>query len=359
MSYKLKSFFRLLLISVVFWTIAFVLLTALRYNGLENQLKLFTDEERLYLPIREYYFFSILIGLIVSVFYTIIEFIFDRLSKRLILGLSIIFKSIVYFILIVIILSASSFLLEIELDRDLSNDNGWWKTNLRFWTTVVYFVIASVVFSLIRLANDRFGRGNFIQVLLGTYKRPKEQERVLMFIDLKDSTKIAEHIGHKMYSQFIQDCFIDLNITLGRYDAEVYQYVGDEAVIYWPSRKGFHRNNCINLFYAFQSKLKKKKAYYNTKYGFMPEFKAGIHFGKLMVAEVGTVKKDLAFHGDVINTASRIQSLCNSYGKKLLVSESVLTKLNISDTHYELISQDIELRGKQERLKIYAINYSE
>ena len=35
--------------------------------------------------------------------------------------------------------------------------------------------------------------------------------KILMFLDLKDSTKIAEELGHIEYSKFIQDCFIDLN----------------------------------------------------------------------------------------------------------------------------------------------------
>ncbi|GGI57283.1 adenylate/guanylate cyclase domain-containing protein [Winogradskyella haliclonae] len=355
MSNKIKSFFQLLLISSIFWVFAFVLFTAIRYNGLEEELSLFTDDI-LYLPVNAYYKHAIIVGLIISVFYAIIEFVFDRLSKRVVLGLSIVFKSLVYFVLIIVVLSGISFLLEEQIDRDLPNEKGWWRDDPFFWITVIYFVVASIIFSLIRVANDRFGRGNFIQVLVGKYKRPKEQEHILMFIDLKDSTKIAEKLGHQKYSQFIQDCFIDLNMSLNNYGAEVYQYVGDEAVIYWPSNRGFKNNNCINLFFAFQKRLEKKQSYYTNKYAFNPKFKAGLHFGKLMVAEIGTIKKDLAFHGDVINTASRIQSLCNTFNKSLLVSESVIEKLSVSDTHYELLSHDMELRGKEERLRIYAIN---
>jgi len=251
--------------------------------------------------------------------------------------------------------SLTTFHLEEQTDIDIYNERGWWRDDPFFWITVIYFVSASVVFSLFRIANDRFGRGNFIQILLGKYKRPKEQEHVLMFIDLKDSTKIAEKLGHHKYSQFIQDCFIDLNMSLNNFEAEVYQYVGDEAVIYWPSKKGFRNNNCINLFFAFEKRLNRREDYYKNKYAFNPKFKAGLHFGKLMVAEIGTIKKDLAFHGDVINTASRIQSLCNIFNQHLLVSESVLEKLNISKSHYKLLSQDMELKGKEERLKIYAI----
>ncbi|SHG39270.1 adenylate/guanylate cyclase domain-containing protein [Winogradskyella jejuensis] len=352
---SVKSFFRLLLISTIFWVLAFVLFTAIRYNGIEEELSLFTDDI-LYLPISAYYVHAIIVGLIISFFYALIEFIFDRLSRRLVLGLTIILKSIIYFLLVVAVLSGISFLLEVQIDRDLPNERGWWRDDPFFWITVIYFVSASIVFSLIRIANDRLGSGNFIQVLLGSYKKPKEEEHVLMFLDLKDSTKIAENLGHHKYSRFIQDCFLDLNTALYKFEAEVYQYVGDEAVIQWPIKKGFRKNNCINLFFTFQRKLKKREDYYTNTYGVSPEFKAGIHFGKLMVAEVGAVKKDLAFHGDVINTASRIQSLCNRFNKLLLVSESVIERLSISDTHYELLSHDMELKGKEERLKIYAIN---
>lgn len=52
-----------------------------------------------------------------------------------------------------------------------------------------------------------------------------------------------------------------------------------------------------------------------------PEFKASLHVGKVTVVEIGEVKRDLAYHGDTINTAARIQSMCNEYQKKLLVSD--------------------------------------
>lgn len=349
-----KSFFRLLLISSVYWVAVFLLFVSVRYVGLEKELSFYTDDS-LYLPIIAHYKHAVLIGLIISFFYAFIETLFDRLSKRIIVGVTLLLKLFIYFLLIVVVITFTSTLLEVELDRDFQIEVGWWYQDKFFWTRVLYFLIASIIFSLVRIAGDRFGRENFIKVLSGTYKRPKEEEQVLMFIDLKDSTKIAEKLGHKKYSSFIQDCFLDLNDVLSKYSAEVYQYVGDEAVINWNMRNGFRNNNCLNLFFAFHHRLIKKRNYYSDNYGFQPIFKAGLHFGKVMVAEVGSVKKDLAFHGDVINTASRIQGLCNKFNSLLLVSQTVLERLSISKTHYKLISDDIELRGKEERLKIYAI----
>jgi len=52
-------------------------------------------------------------------------------------------------------------------------------------------------------------------------------------------------------------------------------------------------------------------AYYLSKYGRVPVFKAGIHGGKVMALEVGSVKKELAYLGDIVNTTARIQGECN------------------------------------------------
>ena len=102
-----------------------------------------------------------------------------------------------------------------------------------------------------------------------------------------------------------------MNKIVNRYDGEIYQYVGDEAVISWPIEHGLKKNNCIALYFAFKRNLEKRSKYYTKKYNHKPFFKAGLHGGKLIIAQVGTVKKELAFHGDVINTTARIQDECN------------------------------------------------
>ena len=354
MNRTFKAFLKFFIISVIYWVCAFLLFIAIRYNGLEQELFFYLDETLIF-PTQAFYEFAVVLGVITGVLYTFIETITDFLTDKLALGLTIILKSILYFIIMIVLLSKTFILIEQQSDIDLHNEGDWWHTNLFFWNTIIFFVIASLVFQLIRIAIVRFGQGNFISILLGKYKRPREEEHTLMFIDLKDSTVIAEKLGHNNYSQFIQDCFTDLDKVLTKYDAKVYQYVGDEAVVNWTLNKGFKSNNCIRLFSAFQKRLNKREHYYSKKYNFNPKFKAGLHFGKIMVVEVGNFKKELAFHGDVINTAARIQGCCNEFNENLLVSDEVLSRLKISNTHYELMSRDMELKGKSKRIKIYAI----
>lgn len=352
---RLKKFLVSVLQSIIFWTLAFFIFVFIKYNGIEEELKVYTDDV-LNLPIQEFYQFGLLLGIIIGALYGIIEFFFDTyLSKKMVLGVNIMVKSAMYFVLIIVLLSIFSVFIEEQIDIDLPNERGWWRDDPFFWTTILYFSITSIIFSLIKIANDKFGPGVFLNMLLGKYRKPQEEERILMFIDLKDSTKIAEQLGHKTYSRFIQDCFTDLNSVLRKHEADIYQYVGDEAVLRWTIKQGFRKNNCVNLYFAFKEKLKKREQRYLQRYSITPQFKAGLHCGKLMIAEVGTIKKELAFHGDVINTASRIQGLCNQFNSELLVSKSFLDRSSITLKYETNLLGDLELRGKKEKLEIYEV----
>ncbi len=135
----------------------------------------------------------------------------------------------------------------------------------------------------------------------------------------------------------------------------MYQYVGDEVVVSWRMNRFFTASNCHEFFYAFQERLGAKRDYFFQHYGVYPQFKAGAHCGKVTVAEVGEIKTEIAYHGDVLNTASRIQTLCNRFEKQLLVSESLVERLHDKDHVLVRFVAEAELRGKETPTKIYTI----
>ena len=81
------------------------------------------------------------------------------------------------------------------------------------------------------------GKGNLLKIVTGQFYVPKEDRRIFMFLDLRSSTAVAERLGHVQYSLLIQDCFRDLAVVED-FMAEVYQYVGDEAVLVWKIEEG-------------------------------------------------------------------------------------------------------------------------
>lgn len=356
MRYALQQFFRLLFYSILFWSFAFCFFILIRYYG-RNQEQVNPVQLSKAITVSEYLMFGVIIGVMIAIVYTIIEFLFDKfLSKALHLGFIMLFKSIIYLLFLIFSLTFIAYLAEDYINVDFPNQRGWWISNRIFWLVIAYFIICSLIFSFMRLANDKFGKGVILKMLFGRYRNPREVERVLMFIDLKSSTTIAEDLGHLKYSRFIQDCFYYLNRIVSKYDAEIYQYVGDEAVLTWKLKKGIKNLNCLNLFFEYDSKIKRHSRYYMKKYGVVPEFKAGLHSGKIIIAEVGTIKKELAYHGDVINTTSRIQEQCNEYKESLLLSEELLLSLNLGKKYKAIPLGEELLEGKQEELKLFAIH---
>lgn len=356
MLYYIKQFFRLFFASIVYWSFAFCFFILIRYLGREQE-QVGTVHTSKIIPVSEYLLFGVVLGVMVAIVYTIVEYIFDKfLSKALNLGLILIIKSIIYFIFLIFSLSIIAFLAEDYLNVNFPNQTGWWISNKIFWMVTAYFIICSLLFSFIRLANEKFGKGIIFKMLIGRYRNPREVDRIFMFLDLKSSTAHAEQLGHIKYSQLIQDCFFYLNKIINKYDAEIYQYVGDEAVLSWIPKRGIRRLNCIKLFFDFERKLKRHSKYYQKNYGVQPEFKAGLHTGKIIVAEVGTVKKELAYHGDVINSTSRIQEKCNEYHESLLVSDDLLRQLKLTSKYEAIPLGDELLEGKTEELKIFAIH---
>ena len=219
----------------------------------------------------------------------------------------------------------------------------------------IYFYILFVdfVLSIVRQVNLMLGGRNLIRLIGGKFYDPHEEDRIFMFLDLQSSTQLAEKLGHAKYSRFIQDCFNDLGAVVEN-EAEIYQYVGDEVVLTWMLKDGLRNQNCLNAFYNFKSQLVGKSAYYDQKYGSQPYFKAGMNSGTVMVAEVGKYKKDIAYHGDTLNTAARIQGKCNEFGEELLISSELKQQLGDSNFTFRTMGS-IPLRGKESGVEIFAV----
>lgn len=217
-----------------------------------------------------------------------------------------------------------------------------------FWLIIV--VLTMITF----LVDDKYGPGVFKKFLLGKYFNPSREKRVFMFLDLRSSTTIAEKLGEEKYFNFLRDTFRKITRAVTRHKAEIYQYVGDEMVLSWPVDKGLDKNHCIECFFDSKKLLAENKAYFEKEYGVFPEFKAGLHYGYVMAGEIGVIKREIAYSGDVLNTTARIQSKCNEFGVDILISEDLKVRLSNNDLAVNSLGK-ISLRGKAEELELYTI----
>ena len=124
----------------------------------------------------------------------------------------------------------------------------------------VFFIMSTLLINFIALVSKKFGPGQMFLIFLGKYNKPITENRIFMFLDLNNSTAIAEKLGHIIYSKLLQQCFLDMNKLIPNSGAEIYQYVGDEAVLTWKI-KNYDLNfiRPMQLFFAFKRKLEKKR----------------------------------------------------------------------------------------------------
>ncbi len=218
----------------------------------------------------------------------------------------------------------------------------------------LYIVTVDLFMFALRQVNLFLGTNNFWKLLRGRFYTPREEERIFMFLDLQSSTTHAENLGHIEYSKMIQDCFNDLGIVIES-EAEIYQYVGDEAILTWKLKNGLSDQNCLNAYFNFKLQLDKRKEHYLQNYNCIPHFKAGMNAGIVTVAEIGRFKKEIAYHGDTINTAARIQGKCNELKQELLISESLKSELSNTGFVFDKLGS-IALKGKESQILLYGVH---
>ena len=219
---------------------------------------------------------------------------------------------------------------------------------------IVWAIVVSITQLLLQI-NSKFGQGIFWDIIRGKYNTPKVESRIFMFLDLNSSTTIAEGLGDKKYHELLKDFYTDITNPILDNNGEIYQYVGDEVVIAWQQGAGIAHNSCIKCFFDIKQYLHALSHKYTEKYGFLPSFKAGIHCGKVVAGEVGIIKRDITYSGDVLNTTSRIQGMCKEFNQEVIVSVELIDKLKLANNYSTHPLGSIKLRGKKKEMLLVAV----
>ena len=265
-----------------------------------------------------------------------------------------VFLSTAYFLMAAITILFMASVLFSEDGLETRNFRKLWG-QLIAYNDILFSLLVSFFFSLFFQIQGLIGGRILLSFFTGRYHQPVEEERIFMFLDLKSSTAIAEKIGHIEFHKFINDFLFTISEAIISSKGEIYKYVGDEVIITWKLKEGLKGGNCIRLFFEALDRIKQERDKFEEKYGTVPEFKAGMHCGKVVAGEMGDTKKEVAFLGDVINTAARIEDECNPRGRRLLISDDLLQKIERGKEYrYERIGE-INLRGKVEKIGLYAV----
>jgi adenylate cyclase len=209
----------------------------------------------------------------------------------------------------------------------------------------------TAIYELIRMIGGR----TLLNVVLGRYRRPVREQRVLLFLDLVGSTTLAETMGELRVQELLTRFFFDIDEAIVAHGGEVHAYVGDEVIVTWPVDAGRPPRRCLDCVFAIADRLVADTDRYRREFGVVPTFRAGMHAGPVVISECGDSRRQIAYFGDTVNVTARLQQHCKDVGRPLLVSGDLLHSL---PSDRDIVVEPLgptQLRGRAAPIDIFAV----
>jgi class 3 adenylate cyclase len=212
-------------------------------------------------------------------------------------------------------------------------------------------ILIGAIYELTRLIGIRV----LFNALIGRYRRAIREERVLLFLDLVGSTTLAEQMGELRVQDLLTRFFYDIDRAITDHGGEVHAYVGDEVIVTWRVTPGRPQRRYLDCFFAIQDRVAETADQYRREFGLVPDFRAGLHAGPVVISECGDSRRQVAFFGDTVNVTARLQAHCKEAGRALLVSGELLRLANPGKEFAVRALGPTQLRGREAALEVFAI----
>ena len=223
---------------------------------------------------------------------------------------------------------------------------------------MLYAVVLALAINFTRMMSRKIGREVLLSFITGAYYKPVIEERIIMFLHIDHSSEISEKLGLIKFYGFLNDLLFDITESIIIHGGSIYQYVEDEVVISWSLKKGLENANAVRTFFHLQNELHALKEKYYQRYGLLPRLQAALHAGRLVRAEMGDVKSEIVFHGDVMNTTSRILHQCDQSDQEILISSRLKEMITLPQIYSIASCGCIKLKGKEKEMELFAIQES-
>jgi adenylate cyclase len=231
---------------------------------------------------------------------------------------SLIVRSTIYAAIIVIIQGFSLGEIIAGLPVEASHP-GFWSG---FASAAMIAVLMNLTFSIANIIGPRA----FLNFVTGRYHSPVEEDRFTLFVDIAGSTGLAERLGGLAIHRLLDRTFRLLTMAVVDYHGEVLNYVGDEVIVTWREHRGAIDCRPLRCFMAMRDELARASRQFEREFGVVPRIRRSLHFGPVIVGEIGDVKRAIVFNGDVMNTTARLEELSRSVDGGFLASRTAMER---------------------------------
>ncbi len=189
-------------------------------------------------------------------------------------------------------------------------------------------VIAFSVVGIVVMRSVHFiGIETLFHLTVGTYHRPVIQEKVLVFLDINNSTGLADRLGAVQTKSLVGKFLFDVSKPITDHGGEIYLYKGDGLIALWDWREAIRANKILRAIDAVFATVRREQREYLQQFGVVPSFRIGVHGGEVVVSEQGDTKRAIGVYGSTINIAARMEEAAKGHNIACAISGDVAEAL--------------------------------
>jgi class 3 adenylate cyclase len=194
--------------------------------------------------------------------------------------------------------------------------------------------------------------------MIGTYHRPVVQQKVLVFVDINNSTALAERLGALKIKSLVGKFLFDISKPITDNGGEIYLYKGDGLIAIWDWREAVRGDKILRALDAVFAAVRREYSDYMAQFGVVPSFRIGVHGGDVVVSEQGDTKRSIGIYGSTINIASRMEEAAKAHGVLCVISGDVAQALLGSTDRLHCIGSD-KIKGISTEIPIFEYQEAE
>jgi len=218
---------------------------------------------------------------------------------------------------------------------------------------ILPIIIAFSVIGIVVMRTVHFiGIETLFHLMVGTYHRPVVQEKVIIFLDINDSTGLAERLGAVQTKSLVGKFLFDISKPITDHGGEIYLYKGDGLIALWSWREAVRNNQILKAINAVFGTIEREHAEFQEQFGVVPSFRMGIHGGEVVVSEQGDTKRAIGIYGSTINIAARMEEAAKAHNVACVISGDVVEAIDDRANRLSLIGHE-KVRGISAEVPIY------
>lgn len=224
---------------------------------------------------------------------------------------------------------------------------------------LVYAVAMAAVLHIVLLARAAIGGRVLLNALLGRYRRPLDERRIFLVLDLVGSTELAGRLGDHRMHWLLSSLFADVATLTSRFGGETHAYIGDQAIVSWPmTGDSVVDARSLACSAAVLEMLARRRLCYEARFGLVPRLRMTLHGGAVVAGECGMDRRQIVYCGDAIITAVRLQEVGKASGHAIVASVDLLDRIALPEG-CRIVDLGVHgLRGRRATLRVAALDAS-